>query len=139
MTGMKYNRKLVTLLMLITLTLTMSMPMVYAPSRKTGGFSDPVGNLIDEDDPTLYGPATVLTNSLDKVAKLEEDLGINLNDKSTVDLSSKDQAKLDRAILKANRAIEKFIDKAGLTSDKSLNDVEADAMAYLNDQLAWIN
>ncbi len=133
---MKFNRKLVTLLAVITLTITMSIPMVYAPNRLP---HDRIVQLIDENDPTLYGPAIVLTNTLDKVAKLEDDLGIDLTEKSTIDLSPKDQAKLDRAIAKANRAIDRFIDKAGLTNEKSLDPVEADAMAYLNAQLAWLN
>jgi hypothetical protein len=132
------NHKRLTLILVTILTLSMGVPMIYA-SRRMENFGDPIGNLIDEDDPTLIGPATVLTNALDKVAKLEEDLDIDLNEKSTIDLSPKDQAKLDRAITKANRAIDRFIDKAGLTNEKSLNEVEADAMAYLTDQLAWIN
>ena len=65
--NMKSSRKLVTLLMVIAITVSMSTPMVYAPNRRP---HDHIGNLIDEDDPTLYGPVTVLSVALNKVANL---------------------------------------------------------------------
>lgn len=135
---MRFNRKLVTLLMVIALTITMSMPMVYAPARRTENFGDPVGNLIDEDDPTLYGPATSMTVAIDKVKDLEEDLGIEIGDKAS--LPPKDQAKLDKAIARANDAVVRFIEKAGLTGDKaSSTDNELEAFTYLSSTLEWLN
>ena len=126
------SRKLVTLFMVIAITLSMSTPMVYAPNRRP---HDHIGNLIDGDDPTLYGPATVLSVALNKVANLEEEFGIDLEDKAkTVDLSPKDLAKLDKAIAKANDAIEKFVEKSGLTNEKSTDPVRI----YLNKQSLWL-
>jgi hypothetical protein len=130
--NMKSSRKLVTLLMVIAITISMSTPMVYAPNRRP---HDHIGNLIDEDDPTLYGPATVLSVSLNKVAKLEEELGIDLEDNAkSLNLSPKDLAKLDKAIAKANDAIKKFVEKAELTNEKSTYPVRI----YLNKQSLWL-
>ena len=129
---MKSSRKLVTLLMMMAITVSMSTPMVYAPNRRP---HDHIGNLIDGDDPTLYGPATVVLVSLDKVAELEEELGIDLEDDTkSLDLSPKDLARLDKAIAKADDAIEKFVEKADLTNDKSTDPVRI----YLNSKLVWL-
>ena len=132
------KRKL-TLALATILCISMVVPMIYAPNQRPHDF---IVQYIQENDPSLMGPASSMLSALDKVERLEEDLGIDLTEKSKpLDLSPKDQAKLDRAIDKATDRIERFVEKAGLdevSGEKYIGETEKNLGIFIETQLIWL-
>ena len=129
------NRKTLTILLTAILATSMMVPMIAAPTRQPERTGDPIGLLIvDRDDPTLIGPACSLVAAIDNVENLEKNIDFDPATKSLSDLSPRDQARLLRAVNRANDLAHKFKVKAGLF-EKSLDSVELDALNYLNDAI----
>ena len=131
------KRKLILALATI-LCISVTVPMIYAPTRRINDFD--VWNYVDENNPSLTGPASSMLAALDQVERLEEGVGIDLNDKSSVDLSPKDQAKLDRAVAKALDRIDRFVVESELYSgDKYIGETEKNLGAFLDTRIFWLN
>jgi len=131
------KRKLILVLATI-LCISVTVPMIRAPARKADDWNSLWG-YIDENDASLAGPASSMIAALDRVERLEEDLGIDLNTKSSVDLSPKDQAKLDRAISKALDRIDRFVVESGLgTGEKYIGETEKNLIVLLETRVFWL-
>ncbi|MCB2172836.1 hypothetical protein KQH65_08880 [archaeon] len=125
-------RKKLTLILTAILATSITIPMIRAPARQPERFGDPIGNLIaDKDDPTLIGPAASLIAAIDNVENVERQLDFDPDVKSLSDLSPKDQARLLRAVNRANGLAHKFKVEAGLL-EKSINPIEINALNYIN-------
>ena len=140
MTAKKLILALVTIL-----CISMTVPMIYAPNRIPHGQGV---QFVEENDPSLRGNGMSMLAALDQVEKLEDSLGVDLTEKSTLsELTPKEQAKLDRAIAKANDRIDRFLKKADfeITYEKStgvsryIGETEKNLDVFLKTKIIWLS